>query len=177
MNPKLKVKVSKYMSYLLRHNPQNLKLDTQGFVDLNEFLLKLRERYGIDKQFVEEIVAQGDRKRFEIVGNRIRALYGHSIGVDVGLEEDRLVEVLYHGTTLESASNILQDGLKPMKRRWVHLSPTKEMAIEVGRRRTSKPVVLVVDLKEARKSGLKVFKATEGVYVCHEVPPEFIKSC
>lgn len=175
MNSELKVKISKYMSYLLRHNPENLKIDEEGFVCLDELLLKLREKYYVDKRFIIEIVNQGNRKRFEIVGNRIRALYGHSIEVKVELEEDKSVAVLYHGTTPESVSKILRSGLKSMKRRWVHLSPTKEIAIEVGRRRALKPVVFEVNAKDARRNGLRFFKATERVFVCREVPPQYIR--
>ena len=175
MNSELKVKVSKYMSYLLRHNPENLKIDREGFVCLDELLPKLRERYDIDKHFITKIVTEGDRKRFEIVGDKIRALYGHSIEVEVSLEEDRSVAVLYHGTTPESTAKILKKGLKPMKRKWVHLSPTKEIAIDIGRRRTLNPVVLEVNAKDARRNGLKFFKATERIFVCRKVPPKYIK--
>lgn len=175
MNSRLRVKVSKYMSYLLRHNPKDLKIDEEGFVCLDEFLRELREKYNIDERFINEIVNQGVRKRFEIIGDNIRAMYGHSIEVNVGLEEDGSVAVLYHGTTPESASKILKVGLKPMNRKWVHLSPAKEIAIEVGRRRTSKPIVLVVNAKAARRKGLRFFRAIDRVFVCKGVPPEYIK--
>lgn len=175
MGSELKAKVSKYMSYLLRHNPENLKIDKEGFVNLDEFLPKLRDKYDVDKQVISEIVNQGDRKRFEIVDDKIRALYGHSIEVKIGLEEDRSVVVLYHGTTPESASKILRNGLKPMKRKWVHLSPTKKIAIKVGRRRTSKPVILEINAKEARSNGSRFFKATERVFLCRRLPPKYLK--
>jgi putative RNA 2'-phosphotransferase len=175
MNSGLKVKVSKYISYLLRHNPENLNLDEEGFAHIDEFLLKLRKVYNVDKRFVEEIVNCSNRKRFEIVGNKIRALYGHSINVKVELEEDRAVELLYHGTTTESARKVLRNGLRPMKRRWVHLSPTKEIAIEVGRRRALNPVVIEINANEARKNGLKFFKATGCVFLCREVPFKYLK--
>jgi len=175
VSSELKVKISKYMSYLLRHNPENLKIDEEGFVCIDELLLKLREKYDVDKSFIIEVVNRGGRKRFEIVGNKMRALYGHSIRVEVELEEDKSVTVLYHGTTPEAASEILRNGLKPMKRRWVHLSPTKEIAIEVGRRRTTKPVVLEINARDARKRGILFFKVTDHVFVCRKVPPEYIK--
>jgi len=175
MNSELRVKVSRYMSYLLRHNPENLKIDKEGFARLDELLLKLRKKYNVDERFINEIINQGDRKRFEIVGHKIRALYGHSIEVNVRLKEDRSIVVLYHGTTPESVSKILTVGLNPMNRKRVHLSPTKDMAIEVGRRRTSKPVVLMINAKDARRNGLRFFKATERVIVCRRVPPVYIK--
>jgi len=66
--------------------------------------------------------------------------------------------------------------LQPMRRRWVHLSPTEEIASEVGKRRTDKPVVLVVDASEARSHGVRFFRATDKVYVCKHVPAKYIKT-
>ena len=175
MKNDLKVRVSKYMSYLLRHNPENLRMDEHGFVDLNELLAKLRERFSINKEFIFEIVEKSDRKRFEIVDNKIRALYGHTIPVKLELEEDENVKILYHGTTSEAASKILKTGLKPMKRKWVHLSPTIEIATQIGLRRTDKPVILEIDVEAARKDGLKIYKATETVYLASHIPPKYIK--
>lgn len=171
----LKVRVSKYMSYLLRHNPENLNVDRCGFVSLDELLEKIRERFQIDKKFIFEIVEKSDRKRFEIVEDKIRALYGHTIPVKLQLEEDKSVKVLCHGTTLDAASKILKAGLKPMRRRWVHLSPTIEIAMHIGLRRTQKPVVLKIDAEAARKNGAKFYKATDTVYLCSYIPPECIK--
>jgi putative RNA 2'-phosphotransferase len=102
-------------------------------------------------------------------------LYGHSVPVSLRLEEDRAVEWLYHGTTAEAAKEILEQGLKPMKRLWVHLSPTKDIAAQVGKRRTSNPVILVVNCTEARKAGLRFYKASEQVYLCKYVPAKHIR--
>jgi putative RNA 2'-phosphotransferase len=170
-----KTKVSRYMSYLLRHNPENLKMDRYGFVDLDEFLEKVNQRFHIDKELICEIVDQSNRKRFEIVGNMIRALYGHTIPVKLELEEDKVVNVVYHGTTPDAASKILKVGLKPMKRKWVHLSPTIEIATEIGLRRTRKPVILEIDAEAARKAGVKFYKAIDKVYICGNVAPTYIK--
>ncbi len=112
-------------------------------------------------------------RAFEIVGNKIKALYGHTIPVESKLDEDKITEVFYHGTTLSAASGILKAGLKPMKRRWVHLSPTVEIAREVGTRRTKKPVILEINAEKARKDGVKFYKATDKVYVCEAIPPEY----
>ncbi|RLI19641.1 RNA 2'-phosphotransferase [Candidatus Bathyarchaeota archaeon] len=133
----LKTKVSKYMSYLLRHNPEDLKMDSQGFVDLEDLIKKLKEKFQIDRNLIFEIVRKSERKRFEIKNGKIRALYGHSIPVKLKLKEDRTVKVLYHGTTPEAAAKILKTGIKPMKRKWVHLSPTIEIAKQIALRRTN----------------------------------------
>lgn len=171
----MRLKVSRYMSYLLRHNPENLKIDQHGFVDINKLLKKLEERFRIDKEFIAKIVERSERRRFEIVGDKIRALYGHTIPVELEFEEDGTVKVLYHGTTPEAASRILREGLKPMKRSWVHLSPTIEIATEVGLRRTGNPVILEIDAEAARKDGVRFYKATSNVYVCNTVLPRYLE--
>ncbi|MEM3587134.1 MAG: RNA 2'-phosphotransferase [Candidatus Jordarchaeaceae archaeon] len=171
----LKIKISKYMSYLLRHNPENLKMDEYGFVNVDELLDKLKDRFQISDELFFEIVEKSERKRFEIIENKIRALYGHSVQVKIELEEDKTIKTLYHGTTPNSVSRILKFGLKPMGRKWVHFSPTIELAIEVGLRRTQKPVILEIDAEEARKDGIKFYKATDKVYLSGDVAPRYIK--
>lgn len=172
----VRIEVSKYVSYLLRHNPQDLEMDDEGFVELPQLLSKVRRRFPtVDRKLLIVIVERSERKRFEIVGDKVRALYGHTVEVNVHLEEDTQVEQLYHGTTPEAAEQILRTGLQPMKRKWVHLSPTKEIAYEVGKRRTDSPVILIIDAAQARNRGLRFFKATDKVYVCSHVPAKYIK--
>ncbi|MFQ6064911.1 MAG: RNA 2'-phosphotransferase, partial [Candidatus Bathyarchaeia archaeon] len=127
------------MSYLLRHNPIGLQMDGRGFVRLDKLLRRVGERYDVDEAFIRDIVQASDKTRFQIVGGKIRALYGHTIDVEVDLPEDESVGVLYPGTTSESASKILKKGLRSMRRKWVHLSVTREIAKEVGKRRTPNP--------------------------------------
>ncbi|MGQ9641920.1 MAG: RNA 2'-phosphotransferase [Candidatus Bathycorpusculaceae bacterium] len=172
----MKTKISKYMSYLLRHNPENLKIDEDGFVNLKELLERINKRFQVDENLIREIVGKSDKKRFEIVGDKIRALYGHTIPVEIKFDEDKTVKRLFHGTTVEAAFEILRTGLKPMKRRWVHLSPTIKIATEAGLRRTRKPVILKVDAESARSDGkIKFYKATDKVYLCSYVPPKYIR--
>lgn len=175
MDLNLKARVSRYMSYLLRHCPKNLEMDGEGFVSVDELLEKVRARYPIEKSLILEIANKSERKRFEIKGNNIRALYGHTIPLKIEFEEDFNVELLYHGTTEAAAMKIVGEGLKPMKRTWVNLSPTIEIANEMGKRRTETPVVLEIDVKAAREGGLKFYRATDKVFLCGPIPPEYIR--
>lgn len=170
----LKTKVSRYTSYLLRHNPENLEMDKCGFVDLDELHKKLRQRFHVDKRLIIEIAEESKRKRFKIIENQIRALYGHTIHVEQELIEEKTIKVLYHGTTHDSAMKILREGLKPMKRTWVHLSPTVEVAREIGLRRTRNPTILMIDVEAARKEGIAFYKATDKVYLCEPLLPKHI---
>jgi len=172
----LKIRISKYMSYLLRHDPEDLKMSENGFVSLGELLTKLKRKFPqVSEGLIREIVEKSERRRFEMKGGKIRALYGHSISIRMRLKEDKEVNVLYHGTTWEAAARIIRVGLKPMRRNWVHLSPTVEVARIVAFRRTSKPAILKIDARRARRDGIKFYKATEEVYLCKEIPPKYIE--
>lgn len=175
MEQELKTKVSRYMSYLLRHDHENLRMDKHGFVSLDEFLEKIKEHFQVDKKFIFEIIEKSERKRFEIVEDKIRALYGHTIPVKLELQEDKMVKVLYHGTTQDAALEILKVGLKAMKRKWVHLSPTTKIAEEVGLRRTRKPVILEINAEVARNNGVRFYKASDRVYLCNSLSAKYIK--
>ena len=176
MRERLKTRISKYMSYLLRHDPKELRMDEHGFVDFNELLQKIREKFpDADERLIVEIVERSERRRFELRDGRIRALYGHSIPIKLRLREDSSVKILYHGTTPEAARKILREGIKPMRRRWVHLSPTPEIARRVGLRRTSRPAILEIDVERARRDGLKFYRATDEVYLCKYIPPKYIR--
>ncbi len=178
MSRDVKTLVSKYMSYLLRHNPEDLKMDNEGFIGIDELLSKVKTQYPmVDRKLLMSIVNESDKKRFEISGDKIRALYGHTIDVNVNLREEKHVMVLYHGTTPRAVRKIVKNGLKPMRRRWAHLSPTKEIASEVGKRRTRTPVILAIDVLRARSNGIKFFKATDKVHLCQYVPAKYLRIC
>ncbi len=173
IDKKKSTEISKYMSYLLRHNPKNLNLDKEGFVDLDEFLSFVQNKYkSLNKK--ELLSVAFGNERYEIKKNRIRAIYGHSIDVSYNLEEIK-IDKLYHGTTQKAAETILKEGLNPMGRRKVHLSKTIEAAIRVGKRRTKKPVILIINASEAMKEGVKIEKATDKVYLTNHIPSKYIK--
>ncbi len=150
-------------------------MDRQGFVNIDELLQKVKMRFQIRKALLLQIAENGDNKRFEVIEGRIRALYGHSVPIELELEEERDLEVFYHGTTEEAASKIMREGLRSMKRNWVHLSPTPDIAVNVGLRRTDRPVILEIDGRTARGEGTRFYRATSNVFLCKQVPPRHIR--
>lgn len=168
--------LSKYLSYLLRHHPQGLTLSKEGFVEISEVLTKLQKKFPeVTKADLEKLTQQ-ENKRFEIKDNNIRALYGHSIPIEINLKPvHNSIKKLYHGTTKDAALTILQQGLKPKGRQKVHLSATKEEAARVGKRRTKNPVILEVNVEKAKEKGVTINRATKKVYVADFVPPSCIR--
>lgn len=171
------VKLSKFLSFVLRHHPEqyDLKLDEEGFVLLNDLIecIKSTGHSWAEIKDIEKLISEGEKKRFEIRGDKIRALYGHSVKVKI--EDSFCPEgFLYHGTSPDKLPEILRDGLFPMERQFVHLSRDKETAEAVGRRHHPEPVILEVDAVRACENGIKFFDRGE-VVLSERIPPEFIR--
>jgi putative RNA 2'-phosphotransferase len=117
--------LSKFMSLVLRHKPFNFGLnpDKHCFVGVEDFLFVLKNRYrDVQSSDIEAVVANCPKRRFEIKDQKIRARYGHSIDVKIEEVPIQPPEFLYHGTNPSREEIILREGLKPMSRRFVHLS-------------------------------------------------------
>ncbi|MCD6373345.1 MAG: RNA 2'-phosphotransferase, partial [Thermococcus sp.] len=126
-----RTRVSKLMAYILRHSPEKfeLKPDAEGFVPVKELVKALQAVYpDVTEEFVMEIVERDSKGRYEIRGGKIRARYGHSFPVSLNHEEDRESRVLYHGTPRRNLESIMREGLKPMRRQFVHLSTSRSEA-------------------------------------------------
>ncbi len=173
-------KLSKEISYALRHAPweYELELDSEGFVPTEQLLAAINEngKHGreITVNDIEYIIANSDKTRFEIQGDRVRALYGHTIPMHISKEPIEPPAILYHGTTHKAAQIILKDGLKPMKRQYVHLSVDTDTAVQVGKRRDSDPVILKIDAAKAHSDGVKFYKGNDKVVLADYIPPEYI---
>lgn len=170
------VKLSKFMTYLLRHNrgDYQLAMDGNGFVEIADLLEVLRTRWPyLDEEHIREIVERSEKQRFMIVGERIRANYGHSVEVNVELPVVQPPDVLFHGTTRKAARSIMEEGLKPMGRQCVHLSSTYAEAVSVGRRRQRNPVMLEIDAARAWKDGIE-FRRSGTIYLVRELSMDYV---
>jgi putative RNA 2'-phosphotransferase len=171
------IKLSKFLSFVLRHHPEqiNLELDEGGFTSLKELMesMKNTPHSWAKLEDIEKLNSEGEKKRFEIKGDKIRALYGHSLKVKT---EDSFCPkgFLYHGTSPDRLTEILTVGLCPMRRQFVHLSKEERTAYEVGRRHHPEPVILKIDAERACKSGIKFFDRGD-VMLSEKILPEFIK--
>lgn len=175
------IELGKEITYALRHAPweYELEMDDKGFVDIEQLLSAINEenKYSkiIDKFDIIKVIEVSNKKRLEIIGERIRAMYGHSFPMQIKYEEETPPAMLYHGTAKRFLNSIKKEGLKPMSRQYVHLSEDIETAKMVGKRRDSDPVILYIDTVEAIKAGVKFYKANDKVWLCKELLPQFIK--
>ena len=179
MNEKRKTHISKFLSLILRHKPEEigLQLDENGWANVAELLEKSAQT-GNKFTFEElaEVIATNDKKRFAFDENnaKIRASQGHSLQVDVGFEEKLPPEILYHGTAERNVKAILKSGLQKMARHHVHLSTDTETARNVGTR-YGKPVIFKIKTSAMLAENFKFYVSANGVWLVDEVPPKFLK--
>ena len=177
--------VSKFLSLLLRHKPEilGITIDSDGFasVSLSELVSFMSQQPNYQDLTVQDIitlVAEDQKGRYKIVGDRIRALYDHSVPVSLLKENtpsiDKTPEFLYHGTSKKSIDSIFLHGLISGNRVYVHLSDNLERAISVGKRHSSNPVIIKINAKGFVKDGNTVKKAGKDTYISESINPKYL---
>ncbi|MEU0136776.1 RNA 2'-phosphotransferase [Streptomyces sp. NPDC006296] len=177
MDERRTVAVSKYLSRHLRHEPDRIgiSLDAHGWVPVDELLEACaRQGFPLTRAELDHVVAADDKQRFAVDGNRIRANQGHSVAVDLGLPPAEPPARLYHGTVARVLDAVRTEGLRPMNRHHVHLSPDRETAVRVGSRRGA-PVVLRVDARAMHRAGHVFHVTANGVWLTDSVPPHHLR--
>ncbi|MBD2206261.1 RNA 2'-phosphotransferase [Calothrix sp. FACHB-1219] len=173
------IKISKFLSKYLRHQPESLgiKLESGGWVNVQELLAACaKHQFPITLQELQEVVANNDKKRFSFdsTGTLIRANQGHSVEVDLQLEPLTPPNVLYHGTGHKSVESIMQTGIAKMSRHHVHLSADIATAKTVGARH-GRPVVFAIDAASMYQAGYQFYCSDNGVWLVDNVPPEYLQ--
>lgn len=172
------VKISKFLSLVLRHEPEKigLSLDAAGWVSVDELLAACRQHgKAITFEQLQDVVANNDKQRFSFSadGNLIRANQGHSVEVELGYESATPPATLFHGTAERFLASIKEQGLLKGERHHVHLSADIETATKVGQRH-GKPVVLRVDAGKMQQDGFIFYLSTNGVWLTEHVPVPYL---
>lgn len=173
--------LSKEISYALRHAPweYELEMNEEGWVPVEQLLdaLHMTEKWSnICEADLSEMIEKSEKKRHELAGGKIRALYGHSMPMKI-LKEDKMPpNVLYHGTARRFVESISKNGLLPQSRQYVHLSQDIETAENVGKRHDDKPCILIIDAKTAWNDGIKFYFGNEKVWLADAIHSRHIKN-
>ena len=172
-------RLSKEISYALRHAPweYELEMDEDGWVSIEQLLNALHREdkwKSITQDDIQKMIDVSEKKRHEIVGNRIRAFYGHSIPMKISKIERKPPEILYHGTARRFMKSIMENGLSPQSRQYVHLSQDIETAENVGKRHDDKPCILVIDSLRAWNDGVAFYYGNEKVWLADKIPSKYI---
>ncbi|HXV80881.1 MAG TPA: RNA 2'-phosphotransferase [Candidatus Binatia bacterium] len=169
-------RISRFLSYLLRHRPKEhpLAFDRRGFAPWSEVVATVRERFSeVTEEEIRVLITGAEKKRFELKDGKVRATYGHSFPVDLGLEPVEPPPQLYYGTARDLAQSILRRGLRPRDRQYVHLSPSMDEAVAVGKRWDPAPAIIVVNASAACAEGIRFF-ASGPLFLAESVSAKFL---
>lgn len=178
MNPQHATRISRFLSLVLRHQPETLgiTLTEEGWTNVDDLIAAVN-RHGreLDFETLEQVVQTSDKKRFEFSddGEMIRASQGHSVEVNLGYQPTPPPEVLYHGTVDRFLPGIRENGIQKRQRHHVHLSASLEVANTVGKRR-GQPVILSIRAREMNTAGHDFYISTNGVWLTDSVPAKYI---
>lgn len=180
MNQTQQKRIGKFISLILRHEPEKigLQLDNAGWADVDELLAGLkRKNREISFAQLQELVASNDKQRYSFNEDqtRIRANQGHSLKLDLQLEARDPPAQLYHGTATRFLETILEQGIVRGERHHVHLSSEEITAHHVGSRH-GRPVVLTIESGAMVKQGHVFYCSENLVWLTDHVPAEFIVS-
>lgn len=171
------IQLSKTVSHALRHEPQsyNLNLDKQGWALLSDLVIALNSKgIQVDENDICTMGELSEKKRHQILNGKIRAYYGHSIENKILKHSTEPPEFLYHGTTQNNLNSIVEKGLLPMERQYVHLSINKKTAAIVGSRREGELVVLKIKAKEAYLNNIQFYKEDNGIWLSDPISSKYI---
>jgi len=171
-------RLSIFISLILRHKPEEIgiTLDKHGWANVKELIAGINASgRKINMEMLEEIVRTDNKGRYSFNENKtlIRANQGHSVPVDVELKEATPPDVLYHGTATRYLDVIMREGIKPMRRLYVHFSKDLETGVNVGNRH-GKAAVLIVDAKRMFEDGVKFYLSENGVWLTKYVDRKYI---
>ncbi len=173
--------LSRRMVAALRHVPERygIQLDEHGFVPIKELTRAIRRKRGfrwVREVHIVAIAMTDERGRYELREGKIRATYGHTLEVDLSDFPAEAPEKLYFPCTPEEAEFLLEMGIRPSDRSWVHLSSSREKAREAAMARgIAEPVILEVDARRALEDGVFIRKAGREVYIAKEIPPQYVR--
>ncbi|MCX8522680.1 RNA 2'-phosphotransferase [Chryseobacterium formosus] len=178
MNEQQKKKLSKFLSYVLRHHPEliDLNLDESGWANVDELITKsTNDSQGFTFEELNEIVETNDKKRFIFNEDktRIRSNQGHSIDIDLALQPQQPPEFLYHGTAQNNVDSIVEKGIEKRSRQHVHLSLDKETATKVGMRH-GKPIILTINSGKMFEDGVLFYLSENEVWLTDFVEAKYI---
>lgn len=181
MDAKQANNVSKFISLILRHKPESvgITIDNNGWANVDELIngIKNNGYSWFNFNYLVEIVQNDEKQRYSFNREKtlIRANQGHSIDVDVELQEVTEMPRLFHGTSSRFIDSIYKDGLKHMSRNYVQLSNSIETAETVGRRHGGDLVIFEINTDEMMKDGYKFYKSVNGVYLTKSVPVKYLE--
>lgn len=170
----------KFIALILRHKPETIgiTLNEHGWANVDELVAGIQKtRPEFDMEVLKEIVRTNNKRRYAFNEDhtKIRANQGHSIPMDVELREAVPPEILNHGTGERAVPSILEQGLLPGKRLYVHMSTDIQTVINVGKRH-GKPFFFRIQARRMQEDGFRFYFSENGVWLTKIVPPAYLNA-
>ena len=172
--------LSKFLALVLRHKADDfgLQLDEHGFVDVDQVWQIIEKRFGKRFKFSDlETIVAGDKyskKRYEMIDDKIRAMFGHSGVRDITYPIATPPQYLYHGTSQEAIDSIKMTGLRAQSRQYVHLTTNLKNANRVANRHSHNTIILTISSLEAHNDGIEFHQPEDEHYLCKHIPAKYI---
>ncbi len=165
--------LAKFLSYVLGRRPDEFGLvpDQDGFVKLKELIQAVNEDDGfrhVRRALIDELIITQPDPPVEIMDSRIRAI-DRELLTPVKPEEN-LPKLMYIAVSRKSHPVVLEKGIRPTYFSQVILSLDEKMAIRIGKRRDSSPVVLTVNVQQSKKAGITFLKAGYLLFLADTIP-------
>lgn len=174
-----RIRVSKSLSWLLRHGANNAGLDMRhdGYAKVSDVLSNPMFR-DVNFSQLQEIVTKDQKQRFHLLLEPrssdspsdiwwVRANQGHSLK-SVTLDMQPITSALdipmaVHGTTLSAWEFIATQGLSKMKRNHIHLAQGIPGDNVMSGMRNSSQILIFVDVQKALDAGVLFYLSANGV--------------
>jgi len=195
INDKRLVRISKSLSWLLRHGAEErgLPMRKDGYVCVQD-LLRQPRLSGVTLLTLEELVRRDKKQRYHLLHQPqnpvtssdpafwwIRANQGHSLqNVEVELTRVLSADQLpmaVHGTTLKAWKSIARLGISRMSRIHIHLAQGVPGANITSGIRSSAQVLIFIDLEKAMGAGIKFYLSSNGVVLTEGNDLGFLEPC
>lgn len=179
MTNKKRTRLSKFLSFILRHHPEKvgLTLEPGGWVGIDALIAAVNQKNDLflNRERLKELIEKSKKPRFTVdpTKTRIRAAYGHSVAVDLQMAPEEPPEQLYHGTAQRFIASIREEGLRSKSRNFVHLSTFQEDAAEVGQRH-GQLVLLTVEARALYRTGQVFYRPNNRVWLTEQVPAAYL---
>ncbi|PRP83810.1 tRNA 2'-phosphotransferase 1-like [Planoprotostelium fungivorum] len=177
------VKLSKAVSYVLRHGAEKvgLKMDEGGFVKVEDLMAipdMKKNKFTLEE--LQSVVANNEKKRFHMEERDgvswIRANQGHSLKIESlatkKITKENVTEypIVVHGTYKKFWPSIKREGLRKMGRNHVHFAKglLGEESVISGFRSSSE-VLIFLDLAQAVDDGIVFEESANGVVLSEGV--------
>jgi putative RNA 2'-phosphotransferase len=169
--------VSRLMVYILGHKPYEFGLvpDVKGFVTFKELLWAMHEEPGygyVNQGSIREVLISEDRSLFEVREKQIRAL-DKQWEMDLTVPVQPLPKLLFLGIRRKAHPVFMEKGLRPIEGTYYTLSPDRDMALRIGKRRDQDPVILEIMADRAQTEGT-LFYAFGNLFLASEIQTRYI---